>query len=346
MAGQTISQKPTNNTGFYVALFRRTEAGAPMFSDPIYVSDDSKKLPDLPVGLQYIIVHPSETAIEPRTMQGFTPSSKIAHKYKTQQLHIQEIQQKRDRMSLPTEDDYGLYSSFLPTRDSTLSSLAPVDYTTVLDCSQAEKQHNLAKEKSHDDGVTDTEVGLALELAHKVLADDDSMDVVETNGEVLTDSVIEELGLKPAPTVDMDRDSILEQNNKLLLQLLEMQERRAQSGKDFGNISDEERATATRLQNNLVKAAASVPPSSLLHPLTDTEDGSHQHLAIKRAAQLLLAKNNAEHSVAHRGNLPANRRFGFLSNASTNAGFPQLATMAPMQRRAPNPSSQQPATST
>ncbi|KAJ2798646.1 hypothetical protein H4S07_005640 [Coemansia furcata] len=157
-----------------------------------------------------------------------------------------------------------------------------------------------------------------------------------TPPEVLDDistNLIRELGLTPADlgfdeqppqhttgTMETAED-ILKANSDLLAELIAMQDRRAQSG-DYGQVSEKEQTIAAKLQANLARIAAAHPPSQLRPPSAE----------IQRAACLLLAKN----TTSYAGTLPPQRRFAFVSNASSSTTFPSAATMAPMQRVPPS----------
>ncbi|KAJ2813696.1 hypothetical protein GGI24_006505, partial [Coemansia furcata] len=114
---------------------------------------------------------------------------------------------------------------------------------------------------------------------------------------------------------------ILKANSDLLAELIAMQDRRAHSG-DYGQISEKEQTIAAKLQANLARVAAAHSPSQLRPPSAE----------IQRAACLLLAKN----TTSYAGTLPPQRRFAFVSNASSSTTFPSAATMAPMQRVPPS----------
>ncbi|KAJ2375177.1 hypothetical protein IW150_002693 [Coemansia sp. RSA 2607] len=307
--------------GRYVALLRRTATGV-LFSDPIFVAQ-GQDLPDLPEGLQYIVIHPSSvhTAATPATNASDANGSDTTRSY-TMEAYLPKSSGSRQRADsgqetvvLPTFDDFGLFSSFLPARDSLHSTLGPGDCrvlgSTVLSNSATT--------------VTPQDLDSALELAEKVLSDSSTTQPDELSAELLLDLGLtpSDVGIEPAskhPGYSADSpetaESILRNNDILLARLLEMQDARA-ANNTFGQISDEERRIAEQLQISLARVAAAHAPAAL-RPSTD---------AIHSAAALLLAKDQGSYS----GTLQPNQRFAFISNAAAAAGFPQNATMAPMQ---------------
>ncbi|KAJ2741132.1 hypothetical protein GGI20_005398, partial [Coemansia sp. BCRC 34301] len=204
------------------------------------------------------------------------------------------------------EEDYGCFSSFLPVRDSSLSTLDAADYAT-LSTQPADPTTAHANAASKDNGEAMPEV----------------LDAISTD-------LLRELGLTPADlgfdepqsngstSADAETaEGILSANAALLAELLDMQDRRAQSG-DYGQVSDREQAVAAKLHANLARVAAAHSPAQLRPPSAE----------IQRAACLLLAKNPASYA----GTLPPQRRYAFVSNASSSTAFPPAATLAPMQR--------------
>ncbi|KAJ2889027.1 hypothetical protein GGI21_006659, partial [Coemansia aciculifera] len=110
------SVSPAPGSGQYVAILRRT-AGGVLFTDPVYVSP-TQTLPDLPDGLQYIVIHPSEVPAKPQTLKELVAASSNSV-VRPPASYLQ---------TLPQEEDYGVFSSFLPLRDSSQSSLDAADY--------------------------------------------------------------------------------------------------------------------------------------------------------------------------------------------------------------------------
>ncbi|KAJ1965792.1 hypothetical protein GGI12_000537 [Dipsacomyces acuminosporus] len=248
--------------------------------------------------------------------------------------------------SLPVDEYYGSFSSFLPTRDSSLSTLSTRDTAIV----------NIAAWSAIDADTTDshaqlsdTDLADALQLADKVLTESATLpDMTDASGDaVLSSEVLRDLGLSPdllgadgdeSPQSTLEGStgngehaneasgpesaaSILETNRQLLIRLAEAQDRRAQSG-DFGSIGDEEKAIASQLQTSLARAIAAHRPVAFRPPAEE----------IHRASQQLLA-GSATNGI-YSGTLPPQRRFAFISNASSHAGFPAGATTMPMERRA------------
>ncbi|KAI8325870.1 hypothetical protein GQ54DRAFT_295227 [Martensiomyces pterosporus] len=308
--------------GRYVALLRRTQTVF-LFSDPIFVAD-GQGLPELPDGLQYIFIHPSSSAAadaKPHTMSGYLPADAL--KADTDAHAFEKPVQ--GAALLPVEEFYGAFSSFLPTHDSSLSTLSARDIS-VLGTLHAEEAR-----------VSDADLTDALELADKVLAESAATSDGRTGVAIdaISPEVLQDLGLCPSVLGASDSSdtgdasspaseesetaaSILETNRDLLVKLAEAQDRRAQEG-DFGKISEEEKAVAKRLQENLARVVSAHGPAAFRPP---TEE-------IHRASQMLLAGSA---STMYSGTLPPQRRFAFISNAATYAGFPPGATTAPMAR--------------
>ncbi|KAJ1820828.1 hypothetical protein LPJ75_000855 [Coemansia sp. RSA 2598] len=338
MANESVADSKSPLGGRYVALLRRTATGV-LFSDPIFVAQDHT-LPELPDGLQYIVIHPSSIpssallASQPAkaasgslgksyTMKAYLPASDTKHRvqYAMERLY-------RTEALLPAVEDYGQFSSFLPAKDSLASTLPSTFYTTPttdygMDCQETEESGG-AKEAV---AVSPSDLSSAICAAEKILSSSDDNKEPRLSLELLSD-----LGLNPADLEEAPRhtapeppsdqpetaQSVLRENDRLLARLLELQDRRAASG-DFDQIGHEEMAVANQLQINLARVAAAQAPSAL-RPSVDS---------IHSAAAMLLAKDQGSYS----GTLPPQRRYAFISNAAANAGFPQAATMAPMQQR-------------
>ncbi|KAJ2783591.1 hypothetical protein GGI15_002527 [Coemansia interrupta] len=309
--------------GRYVALLRRTATGV-LFSDPIFVAQ-GHNLPDLPDGLQYIVIHPSpvhtastnatgakaDDAARTYTMEAYLPKSNSSGSGGSSR----QQGPGKESVVLPVFEDFGLYSSFLPMRDSLHSTLSSAD------------RRMLGNAMSHSKAgtVSPQDLDYAVELAEKVLGDLSTTNTTELSTELLRDLGLtaadleiesqEQAGGQPAGEPET-AESILNANDMLLARLLEMQDARA-AGARFEVIGEEEKKVAERLQINLARVAAAQTPAAL-RPSTD---------AIQSAAALLLAKDQGSYS----GTLQPNQRFAFISNAASGAGFPQNATMAPMQ---------------
>ncbi|KAJ2777093.1 hypothetical protein H4R18_005331 [Coemansia javaensis] len=286
--------------GRYIALLRQT-AGRMLFSDPVFAAA-GQPLPELPAGVEYIVVHPYTVPAQPRTLGEYMPPNALDRDASP------EPEQRPD--ALPTIQDYGHFSSFLPARNSTLTSLCAADYAVL----------NGSDDPGAAPQVTEAELESAVELAQRTLGE--AAAEPEVSPEMLRD-----LGLTPAD-IGMDAaeepapetaEGILRQNSALLVRLLELQDRRARSG-DYGAVSAEEQAVATRLQASLARVVGASAPKDV-RPL-DSE--------IQRAAKLLLAGGRGSYA----GTLPPQQRFAFMSNAAGLAA-PSGATVTPMQRVPP-----------
>ncbi|KAJ2775742.1 hypothetical protein IWQ57_000243 [Coemansia nantahalensis] len=295
--------------GRYIALLRRTATGV-LFSDPIHVAD-GQALPDLPEGVEYVVVHPFSAPAKAHTLAEHLPPNALD---KSAWFTAEPKQ-----AALPALQDHGLFSSFLPACDSSLTSLRAADYAALNGSGSG------SGELEAELRVTEAEVASAMELAQRALSDGPRGDgEAEISPEVLRDLglTLADVGMdvvaepEPEPAT---AEEILAQNNALLARLLEMQDQRARSG-DYGAVSAEERAVAGRLQASLARAAgASVP--------RDLRPASSE---IQRAAKLLLAGTRPSYA----GTLPPQRRFAFMSNVA-GASVPPSATAAPMQRPPP-----------
>ncbi|ORX74620.1 hypothetical protein DL89DRAFT_264443 [Linderina pennispora] len=203
-------------------------------------------------------------------------------------------------VTLPTEDVSSMFNSFLPTRDSSTMTLRDRDVPVV--------QH--LKARQEDAGVSADE---ALAIAHRVLGD--NADSVEPP----SPAVLRELGLavpEELMTGPETAQTILAENREMLIRLAEFQEQRADSG-DMATISKEEQQVADRLQRNLARVIGAQRPKDVRPPGTE----------IARAVSELLA-----YDELYSGTLPPQRRFAFVSNAATYAGYPPAATTVPMER--------------
>ncbi|KAJ2716650.1 hypothetical protein H4R19_000516 [Coemansia spiralis] len=293
--------------GRYIALLRRAAAPERMFSDLVHVAD-GQALPDLPEGAEYVVVHPFSAAAKSHVLAEHLPPNAL------DKSAWFEAEQKP--VALPALQDHGPYSSFLPACDSSLTSLRAADYAT-LNCCGGELGAELL--------VTETDVAAAMELAQQTLSDGP-----HGGGEAeISPEVLRDLGLtyadvgmgaaeEPAPAT---AEEILRQNSALLARLLELQERRADSG-DYGAVSDEEQAVASKLQASLARVVGANAPRDLRPPSSETQ----------RAAKLLLAGGRPSYA----GTLPPQRRFAFMSNL-VGASVPPSATAAPMQRPPKHP---------
>ncbi|KAJ2455008.1 hypothetical protein EV183_001112 [Coemansia sp. RSA 2336] len=297
--GSSSPQPPIG--GKYIALLRRTPTGM-LFSDPVYIAAD-QQLPELPEGVQYIVVHPLPTTEKPPTMEAYMPKSALKKPEPAEQ-----------QTAMLLKEETGLYSSFMPTRDTSLASLSASDYTTL---------------NSGLVGSSQDMVDSALDLANKVLGEMQSGEQGDPGMEI-TAATLQELGLLPsdigidnkAPSSIETAESLLDENSRLLAQLQMFQDKRAQSG-DYGAISQEEQKVAARLQLNLMRAVAAQAPKQVRPPQEE----------IQRAVKLLMANSNSDYNgPSYSGTLPPQRRFAFMSNAIAGASVPQNATMTPMQR--------------
>ncbi|KAJ2743193.1 hypothetical protein H4S06_005607 [Coemansia sp. BCRC 34490] len=310
--------------GRYIALLRRTNAGM-LFSDPVFVKE-SQALPDLPDGLQYVVIHPTAAQAKDRTMEDFMPTGALK-----KSSHNVEHSLQQKNTTLPLEEDYGMFGSFLPSRDSSSSLFTHIDYNALsTDCCVSVKTEPETQ-------VSKADLDYALELAERVLSDSSDNRSTATTSDLHGDipqSVLEAIGLGQAAQMGIKQNkryepeaesgaetaaSILNENNALLTKLVELQDRRVRDNK-FGEISNEELAVAAKLQNSFARVVAASEPSTLRPP----------SIEIKRAADALLAKRQPVFS----GVLPPQRRFAFVSNAISSTDFPHGATATPMQRQA------------
>ncbi|KAJ1997237.1 hypothetical protein H4R26_005902 [Coemansia thaxteri] len=223
-----MSQPPG---GQFVAILRRAPgASSTLFSDPVYVAP-AQTLPDLPDGLQYVVIHPAEAPARAHTLRELVPKQQ----QQQMQAQAQMQMQMQPPVALPAEEDYGGFGSFLPTRDSTLSTVAVADLGML----RRSEQHQQPP-AGNIDQVSGADVEAALEVAGRVLA---------------------------TAAAEDDADSVLRANAALLAQLEAMQDRRAQSG-DYGHVSREEHAVAARLHASLARLAAAHAPAALrpAHP--------------------------------------------------------------------------------
>ncbi|KAJ1729858.1 hypothetical protein LPJ61_003319 [Coemansia biformis] len=303
--GAGASQAPIG--GRYIALLRRTAAGM-LFSDPVHVAD-GQALPDLPDGVEYIVVHPYTAPARPQT---------LAEHLSTNALHGGARSEPEQRpVALPVLHDYGSFSSFLPGCDSSQTSLRAADYAVLNGCDD---------ERRAEQRVTEAEVASAVEMARRALGDA-SVDGEAGTQAAISAEMLRDLGLTPADVglgeteepEPATAEEILRQNSAMLVQLVELQERRARSG-DYGAVSAEERAVASKLHASLARVAGASAPRDLLPPSSE----------IQRTAKLLLASGRASFA----GTLPPQRRFAFMSNVA-GLGVPAGATAAPMQRAPP-----------
>ncbi|KAJ1995736.1 hypothetical protein GGI25_000713 [Coemansia spiralis] len=310
--------------GRYVALLRRTNTGM-LFSDPVFIAD-GQPLPELPEGLEYVVVHPSATPAKDHKMEEFMPTNALQS---NSTILSQPSEQSNRNTVLPLEEDYGMFSSFLPMKDSSLSTLSHADITVL------NSGHSLLDEKELASHVSEAELASAIELADKILGSysDSQLTTASTSSvhDAISQEVLENIGFplvtqpnkQPLTRLGTNgcdgetAESILNENNILLAQLVEMQDKRALKDK-FGEVSNEEMAIATKLQASFARIIASSKPAALRPPSTE----------IKRAANMLLAKSHGIYS----GVLPPQQRFAFVSNAVSSTDFPQGATTTPMQR--------------
>ncbi|KAJ2235359.1 hypothetical protein H4R99_002590 [Coemansia sp. RSA 1722] len=340
MVSESSTESKSPLGGRYVALLRRTATGV-LFSDPIFVAQ-GQSLPELPEGLHYIVIHPSSTVpsvttgpqpAKPAaagttgkslTMNAYLPAKDTKHRvqYASEKIYQSEA-------VLPVLEDYGQFSSFLPTRDSLRSTL-PSTYYVAPYSYEVDADEVEANGEPEEKCLSSNDLDSAICAAEKILGSSDehteslvSPELLSDLGLTPADLEIEQSHTAPAGSVVNQKpetaESVLRENDKLLTRLLELQDHRAASS-SFEQIGREERAIANQLQINLARVAAVQSPSAL-RPSIDS---------IHSAAALLLAKDQGSYS----GTLPPQRRYAFISNAAANAGFPQGATMAPMQRKA------------
>ncbi|KAJ1945087.1 hypothetical protein FBU59_002416 [Linderina macrospora] len=290
--------KSSPTKGKFIALLRRAQTVF-LFSDPIFVPD-GKPMPELPEGLQYIHIHPSSTEAKTQVLKSYLP--KASNAPRTSHWDTQEP------VALPTEDSFSMFSSFLPTRDSSVTTLRDRDVPVVIGMEAKQIRDTVA--------VSENE---ALEIASKILGH--SGGAVEP----VAPELMRELGLMEETDEPMQVDepetaqTILEENSRLLAKLVEFQDKRASSG-DMGKVSKEEQEVADKLQMNMARVVGAHKPKDFRPP---TEE-------IERAASELLAYDDL-----YAGTLPPQRRFAFVSNAATYAGYPPAATTVPMERPSP-----------
>ncbi|KAJ2559072.1 hypothetical protein EV175_000507 [Coemansia sp. RSA 1933] len=323
---QTVSSQPPFG-GRYVALLRRTNAGM-LFSDPVYVKD-GQSLPELPEGLQFVMIHPSAAQAKARTMKDFVPTS-------SSRSTENRARPQTRTATVPLEEDYGMFSSFLPSRDSSLSSFMHTDYNTI---SSGSSNHCLLESGEPKAHVSSTDVESALELAERILGDSDSnVSAIDLQNGIPQD-ILTAIGLESPPSTQMHEsqshtsdsntetaESILRENSALLVRLVELQDKRAHSN-TFDEISNEEKSIAAKLQDSFVRVVAANEPSAL----------RPSSIEIKRAANALLAKQQPVFS----GVLLPQKRFAYVSNAASSTEIPQSATATPMQRQPPVSAKQQ-----
>ncbi|KAJ2491267.1 hypothetical protein IWW37_002434 [Coemansia sp. RSA 2050] len=302
----TSAPSPSPGSGQYVSILRRTSGGV-LFSDPVYVPP-THTLPELPDELQYIVVHPSEVPARSQTLnEHLVASTKAASDTAARPPTSQPLHS----FTLPQEEDYGSFSSFLPVRDSSLSTLDVADYAVL------STRHVAAQPTGRLEPAQPTD-RLDSDSAQPCVLDDESK------------ALISEMGLTPADLgfdeqqhtagAEETAEDILKTNAALIAELVTMQDSRAKSG-NYGQISEKEQALAARLQANLVRVTAALTPAQLRPPSTE----------IQRVASQLLGKSPGSYA----GTLPPQRRYAFVSNASSSSIFPLTATMAPMQRAPP-----------
>ncbi|KAJ2663646.1 hypothetical protein IW148_002404 [Coemansia sp. RSA 1199] len=294
---EIADSRPTESPvgGRYIALLRRTPTGM-LFSDPVYVPT-AQSLPDLPDGVEYIVVHPQTTTATAPLLEAYMPTDALS----------EPTPSECPRLRLPVFEDSGMYSSFLPSRDSSLTSLSAEDFVTL--------NSGLVGKCS----VLDVDVDHAVELADRILSG--SADHEPECAEISPDT-LHDLGLLPSDvgldsSTDNSAQSILREHSTMLAQLQQLQDARAQSS-NYGKISDHEQQIAKRLQTSLANVVAAHAPAHVRPPLDE----------IQKAVKLLLGGEQATYA----GTLPPQRRFAFMSNAVAGSNVPQNATIAPMQQ--------------
>ncbi|KAJ2165807.1 hypothetical protein GGH16_004273, partial [Coemansia sp. RSA 560] len=74
---EIVDSRPNESPvgGRYIALLRRTPTGM-LFSDPVYVPT-TQSLPDLPDGVEYIVVHPQTTTATAPLLEAYMPSDAL-----------------------------------------------------------------------------------------------------------------------------------------------------------------------------------------------------------------------------------------------------------------------------
>ncbi|KAJ2356031.1 hypothetical protein IWW50_004670 [Coemansia erecta] len=292
--------------GRYIALLRRTPTGM-LFSDPVFVSHN-QPLPELPDGVEYIVVHPQTTTAKTSLMEAYMPTGALN----------KPAQPECAKLRLPIFEDCGMYSSFLPSRDSSGTCLSSADFTTLNSGLVGQPQ------------ALEADIDQAMELANKILngsASSENGSQTSAATDISSETLLN-LGLLPADIgldsgsdtpAEETAESILRENNMLLAQLQQLQDVRARSD-NYGQISEEEQQIAKKLQKNLARTIAAHAPSQI-RPSQEE---------IQQAVKLLLGGGSSLATYA--GTLPPQRRYAFMSNAVAGSAVPQNATTAPMQQ--------------
>ncbi|KAI8141653.1 hypothetical protein BJV82DRAFT_618577 [Fennellomyces sp. T-0311] len=298
-----------------VALFRSTMDGF-VFTDavPSSLIDKHEKLP---AGVQELAIYPTPAATDVPTLKNTVPPPP---------RFPSRIHRHEDKHTVPIQWlDYGVFSSFAPTRDS---NHANVSYENTYMGRVAKrfrkwekKQRNLqtlgkptsppksamqsnglAKEDSAPTEKTDE---IDTQWLKEQGLDADAIVQVAQKGNVNVDDLI--------GNDENDIEGILERNNELLGYLSQYQDYRFGLGDArWGNIDETERKIAKALEKRMHRLASKVSPKDL----TDPE-------AVEAAMDRLPLRESA-----YRGTLPSNKFFAYPTSEKVEP-IPPLANMLP-----------------
>ncbi|KAI9261648.1 hypothetical protein BDA99DRAFT_605495 [Phascolomyces articulosus] len=323
-----------------VALFRPTMDGF-IFTNavPSSLVDKHEKLP---AGVQELVIYPTPSASEVPTLKNTIPPPP---------RFPSRIHRHEDKQTVPIQWlDYGVFSSFAPTRDSNQANVS-YEHTYMGRVAKRfrrweKKQRSLQtlgkplnppKSALHNNKNNDNNTTTITKNNHHPSKDDsannnntttttdtttksDDIDTQWLKEQGLDVETIMEAAQNGSVNVDdvigndeQDIEGILERNSELLSYLAQYQEYRFGLGDArWGNIDETEQNIAKALEKRMHKLASKVPPKDL----TDSS-------AVEAAMDRLPLRE-----PAYRGSLPPNKFFAYPTQEKIEP-IPPLANMLP-----------------
>ncbi|KAG2220440.1 hypothetical protein INT45_004182 [Circinella minor] len=312
-----------------IALFRSTMDGF-IFTNAIPSSFIDKTKEKLPAGVQELAIYPTPATTEVPTLRNTIPPPP---------RFPSRIHRHEDKQTVPIQWlDYGVFSSFAPTRDSNQANVS-YEHTymgrvakrfrkwekkqrslqtlgkptsppkSVLQLQQQQQQinNNNMKDESNNNDSDNNNKGDEIDtqwLKEQGLDVEAIMEATQ-NGTMNIDDFI--------GNDEQDIEGILERNSELLTYLSQYQDYRFGLGDArWGNIDEIERNIAKALEKRMHKLASKVQPKDL----TDSS-------AVEAAMDRLPLKE-----PAYRGTLPPNKFFAYPTQEKLEP-IPPLANMLP-----------------
>ncbi|KAI9484974.1 hypothetical protein BDB00DRAFT_792477 [Zychaea mexicana] len=303
-----------------VALFRPTMDGF-VFTDavPSAFLDRKERLPG---GVQEMAIYPTPSTAEVPSLRNTVPPPP---------RFPSRIHRHEDKHTVPIQWlDYGVFSSFAPTRDSNHANIS-YEHTYMGRVAKRFKRWE-KKQRNLQTLGKPTSPPKSVAMKNGVSKDDSNTTTTENNDnkDEIDTQWLKEQGLDVDAILDAaqsgsvnvddligndekDIEGVLERNSELLSYLSQYQEYRFGLGDArWGSIDETERNIAKALEKRMHKLASKVAPKDL----TESE-------AVEAAMDRLPLRE-----PAYRGSLPPNKPFAYPTNEQVEP-IPPLANLLP-----------------